>query len=181
MKITNLTKLIIRFLGGGIINFPTKHLKEIEIEPFDGEGGSSVDLTTLEFSDIEDEFKQFILERYNDSEFRTLLGDADPFKYINDESFIDNLVFPTDVGISKYVDNMPTPYVKHDLYWSILFGMLLYPDELAINLVYNNDNVEEGKYYFCSDYILPHDLVYMHEFATEDNVTYYDAQLNVGG
>lgn len=40
MKITNLTKLIIRFLGGGKIDFPTSNLREVEIEPFDGEGGS---------------------------------------------------------------------------------------------------------------------------------------------
>lgn len=40
MKITNLTKLIIRFLGGGKIDFPTSNLREVEIEPFDNEGSS---------------------------------------------------------------------------------------------------------------------------------------------
>lgn len=40
MKITNLTKLIIRFLGGGKIDFPTSNLREVEIEPFDGESGN---------------------------------------------------------------------------------------------------------------------------------------------
>lgn len=46
MKITNLTKLIIRFLGGGKIDFPTNNLREVEIEPFDGEGGETMDFKT---------------------------------------------------------------------------------------------------------------------------------------
>ena len=48
MKITNLTKLIIRFLGGGKIDFPTSNLREVEIEPFDG-GASDDDNNKIYF------------------------------------------------------------------------------------------------------------------------------------
>lgn len=38
MKFTNLSKLLIKFIGGGLVNFPTRYLKEVELE---GEGGES--------------------------------------------------------------------------------------------------------------------------------------------
>lgn len=39
MKITKLTKLLISFMGGGKIDFPTRHLREVEIEGDDLDGG----------------------------------------------------------------------------------------------------------------------------------------------
>lgn len=44
MKIQNPIKLIIKFIGGGVIKFPTKHLRWIDVEPInssdnDGESG----------------------------------------------------------------------------------------------------------------------------------------------
>lgn len=41
MKVTKLTKLLISFMGGGKIDFPTRHLREVEIEGdgLDGGGG----------------------------------------------------------------------------------------------------------------------------------------------
>ncbi len=41
MKVQNPTKLDIFFKGGGIIKFPVQNLKQIDIEPIDGDGGSS--------------------------------------------------------------------------------------------------------------------------------------------
>lgn len=38
MKFTNLSKLLIKFIGGGLVNFPTRYLKEVEVE---AEGGES--------------------------------------------------------------------------------------------------------------------------------------------
>lgn len=38
MKLTNLSKLLIKFIGGGLVNFPTRYLKEVEVE---AEGGES--------------------------------------------------------------------------------------------------------------------------------------------
>lgn len=43
MKLTNLSKLLIKFIGGGLVNFPTRYLKEVEVEAEGGEndGGGS--------------------------------------------------------------------------------------------------------------------------------------------
>lgn len=43
MKFTNISKLLIKFIGGGLVNFPTRYLKEVEVEAEDGEndGGGS--------------------------------------------------------------------------------------------------------------------------------------------
>lgn len=43
MKFTNLSKLLIKFIGGGLVNFPTRYLKEVEVEAEGGEsdGGES--------------------------------------------------------------------------------------------------------------------------------------------
>lgn len=43
MKFTNLSKLLIKFIGGGLVNFPTRYLKEVEVEAEGGEndGGGS--------------------------------------------------------------------------------------------------------------------------------------------
>lgn len=46
MKFTNLSKLLIKFIGGGLVNFPTRYLKEVEVEAEGGEsdgGGSGND------------------------------------------------------------------------------------------------------------------------------------------
>lgn len=44
MKFTNISKFIIRFMGGGKINFPFNHLKEVEINgDSDGESGEGAD------------------------------------------------------------------------------------------------------------------------------------------
>lgn len=46
MKLTNLSKLLIKFIGGGLVNFPTRYLKEVEVEAEGGEndgGGSEND------------------------------------------------------------------------------------------------------------------------------------------
>lgn len=48
MKFTNLSKLLIKFIGGGKIDFPTNNLREVEIEPFDG-GASDDDNNKIYF------------------------------------------------------------------------------------------------------------------------------------
>lgn len=47
MKIQNPTKLDIFFKGGGIINFPTKHLKHVDIEPVDSSNDGDNENVTL--------------------------------------------------------------------------------------------------------------------------------------
>lgn len=44
MKFTNIRQLLINFKGGGLINFPFKHLKEVDIDgDTDGQGGGDND------------------------------------------------------------------------------------------------------------------------------------------
>ena len=40
MKIEHITKLILKFIGGGIVNFPTRFLKWIKVESCDCNGGN---------------------------------------------------------------------------------------------------------------------------------------------
>lgn len=47
MKIQNPTKLDIFFKGGGIINFPTKHLRHVDIEPVDNSDDGDNENVTL--------------------------------------------------------------------------------------------------------------------------------------
>lgn len=39
MKIEHISKLILKFIGGGIVNFPTRFLKWIKVESCDCNGG----------------------------------------------------------------------------------------------------------------------------------------------
>lgn len=43
MKIEHISKLILKFIGGGIVNFPTRFLKWIKVESCDCNGGSGDD------------------------------------------------------------------------------------------------------------------------------------------
>ena len=45
MKIQNPIKLIIKFFGGGLINFPTRHIRWIKVEPVNGGDIPSGDTT----------------------------------------------------------------------------------------------------------------------------------------
>ena len=50
MKFTNISKLLIKFIGGGLVNFPTRYLKEVEVEAEGGEndgGGNSDNLSII--------------------------------------------------------------------------------------------------------------------------------------
>ena len=53
MKIEHITKLILKFIGGGTIKFPTCFLKWIIVEPCDGDGGDTPGSMSL------DDFKNF--------------------------------------------------------------------------------------------------------------------------
>jgi hypothetical protein len=72
MKYTNIKKLIIKFIGGGIVNFPTRWIKWIKINSCDcdggdsgGDGGDSQDGITLE--DFNDFYITVINNNYADT------------------------------------------------------------------------------------------------------------------
>ena len=69
MKIEHINKLILKFIGGGIVNFPTRFLKWIKVESCDcngggddeGEGGDSQDCIAIE------DFSSFYISVKNDN------------------------------------------------------------------------------------------------------------------
>ena len=111
MKVTKLTKLLISFMGGGKIDFPTRHLREVEIEGdgLDGGGGDQEEVDVVKqhidnfvlFSkengseiDYLDNifYKTYFLEDISISEIPEghLIGDVNNFDYVlRDMSTID--------------------------------------------------------------------------------------------
>ena len=67
MKIQNPTKLDILFKGGGIIKFPVQNLKQIDIEPIDGDGGGNDEESPAELTklDVLKNYVNLLYERYN--------------------------------------------------------------------------------------------------------------------
>lgn len=136
MKITNLTKLIIRFLGGGKIDFPTSNLREVEIEPFDSEGSGGNE-NSGEF-DL-DTFKQNIVDTYN--------------KAVGDSITIDNIIIPDAFIIDKnfnFNEQLPPDLVDADLTQFLASYCLGIPNVTPIyledSLVDNNSNLYFGIY-----------------------------------
>lgn len=86
MKVTKLTKLLISFMGGGKIDFPTRHLKEVEIngDGLDGGGGGQEET---------DEVKIYLDEvatRINSSENYGISYEAALKGFIPKEKYIEN-------------------------------------------------------------------------------------------
>lgn len=74
MKIEHVHKLILKFMGGGIVNFPTRFLKWIKVESCDcdgggDEGGDSQDTIALE------DFYNFYISVLNNNYPDTYRGD----------------------------------------------------------------------------------------------------------
>lgn len=67
MKIQNPTKLDILFKGGGIIKFPVQNLKQIDIEPIDGDGGGSDEESPAELTkiDVVKNYVNLLYDSYN--------------------------------------------------------------------------------------------------------------------
>lgn len=136
MKITNLTKLIIRFLGGGKIDFPTSNLREVEIEPFDSEGsGGNENAGGFDL----DTFKQNIVDTFN--------------KAVGGSITTDNIIMPDAFIIDKNFNfNEPRPFdlVDADLTQFLASYCLgipnVHPIYLEDSLVDNNSNLYFGIY-----------------------------------
>ena len=97
MKIENITKLILKFIGGGIIKFPTRFLKWIIIEPCncdgggDGGGDSGGDGGDTPSSINLDDFRNFTIglvdDYYNNAGYN--VGDIIPITNFFDVSSMD--------------------------------------------------------------------------------------------
>lgn len=105
MKIENITKLILKFIGGGTIKFPTCFLKWVIIEPCDGggDGGDTPSSMSL------DDFENFNISVSNDYYVNYNIGDIIPLDEFLDVSSVDVLKALT--SLSNNSDNFADPSV----------------------------------------------------------------------
>ena len=183
MKITNIKKLWIKFIGGGLIKFPHENLREVEIEgdgAEDGGDGQSVDLTTLDYSDIDSEFKQFLLNMKNDTDFINDAG-ITTFNNVTDDDFLDNIVWPDALFMQDY--NTNKTFVSKDLYY-MLFMAIIGPGnyDFGIQPVYESNILEENKYYIAYGNIFKYtanSLIRIKQVGTVDGKTYYSIETDL--
>lgn len=63
MKYTNIKKLLIKFMGGGLINFPTRFLRWIKIDgDAEGDDGGSGGSTEIDYEAIYQFYKNKLIE-----------------------------------------------------------------------------------------------------------------------
>lgn len=98
MKVTKLTKLLISFMGGGKIDFPTRHLRDVEIEGdgLDGGGGGQEEVD--------------VVKQYIDNVVLNL-------KESNHESdYVDLIKYKTDLNIAPVpISEIPEKYLIGDI------------------------------------------------------------------
>lgn len=82
MKITKLTKLLISFMGGGKIDFPTRHLRDVEIEGDGLDGGGGGQEETDEVKIYLDELATKVKSSGSDEYEMTLMSLASKEEYI---------------------------------------------------------------------------------------------------
>lgn len=171
-----------------MINFPFKHLKEVDIDgdsDGEGEGGSSVDLTTLEYDDIKSYYIDFLLRVKNNSELIKLMG-SQAFEFITDtDNYLkNNIVFPDVVLLRAHDEDTGTQQNVRvdDLYFCIFQLDSLQSGNSWFFGAYSYNNFEVGKYYVLNNGII---LKYtedsakdfdMQGFVATDGNTYYTVQ-----
>ena len=86
MKFTNISKFIIKFMGGGKINFPFNNLKEVEINgDNDGEGGG-IEQNSRDYFPYWSKPIGFII--LGDDFFSNIETDDDGQAFINDDNIV---------------------------------------------------------------------------------------------
>ena len=119
MKIEHITKLILKFMGGGIVNFPTRFLKWIKVESCDcdgggddggDDGGDSQDAVTSE------DFNSFYISVVNDDYVNTYEeGQALPLSDIFEVSNINVLKGLLTLGLEN-VEANPDSSIYFNVY-----------------------------------------------------------------
>lgn len=137
MKIEHITKLILKFIGGGIIKFPTRFLKWIIVEPCDGgdDGGddtpSSINL---------DDFKNFNISVVNDYYVDYNVGDIIPLDELLNVSPVDVLKALTSLTNNAEVFSDPSIHFydnKSEENGSCNHHIIIYPNGLINDTGYN--------------------------------------------
>lgn len=113
MKVQNPTKLDIFFKGGGIIKFPVQNLKQIDIEPIDGDGGGSDEESPAELTnfDVVKNYVNLLYDRYN-IEFDIVEETSTFEEEVEDEdgNSTDEIITATEKGY-KFVPKTSVPRV----------------------------------------------------------------------
>lgn len=138
MKIEHITKLILKFMGGGIVNFPTRFLKWIKVESCDCDGGGGDDEGGDEGGDSQD---TITLEDFN-SFYISVLNNNYPDTYRGDETLqISDLFDVPNINIFKGLLNL---------------GNMEINDNIDMNFSNINYDPDSGDEYNHSITIHPH-------------------------
>lgn len=154
MKFTNISKFIIKFMGGGKINFPFNYLKEVEING-DNDGESEGGNENTGGFDL-DTFKQNIVDIYN--------KDADT------PITTDNIIMPDAFVMRELVsfDEQQEPtyhFVDVDLMQFLSSSSIGLPDVFPI---YLKDSFDQNNVYFGHGRI-GYKLAHRNEFNSQMN------------
>lgn len=153
MKFTNISKFIIKFMGGGKINFPFNYLKEVEINgDNDGESGGSENSGGFDL----DTFKQNIVDTYNKKAETPITKD----NIIMPDAFIMNENF------SYSEEHLSPHFVDTDLTEFLASCCLGIPNVYPL---YVKDSFDENNVYFGIYGQDPYRLAHHTEFRTQIN------------
>lgn len=138
MKIEHINKLILKFMGGGIVNFPTRFLKWIKVESCDCDGGGGDDGGGDEGGDSQD---TIALEDFY-SFYISVLNNNYPDTYQGDETLqISDLFDVPNINIFKGLLSLGNEEINDDIHMNFS------------NINYDPDSGEEYNHFIS---IHPH-------------------------
>ena len=173
MKFTNVKQLIIKFMGGGLINFPTRFLRWVKINgDTDGDGGGGGDDSEIDWESI---YREQILakatrqiQKFNptnnpNAEFNLAYKynnnswDISDATYINNTNVLPNpedILIP-DKFVKVYSNNFNDTYLEDAtleeyLTWNTLKFDVGWAYEVEIRPLYSNPTAIPNKFYKLS-------------------------------
>ena len=173
MKFTNVKQLIIKFMGGGLINFPTRFLRWVKINgDTDGDGGGGGDDSEIDWESI---YREQILakatrqiQKFNptnnpNAEFNLAYKynnnswDISDATYINNTNVLPNpedILIP-DKFVKVYSNNFNDTYLEDAtleeyLTWNTLKFNAGWAYEVEIRPLYSNPTAIPNKFYKLS-------------------------------
>lgn len=117
MKVTKLTKLLISFMGGGKIDFPTRHLRDVEIEGDGLDGGGGGQEETDEIKTYLDEFATRVKSSENYySSYETAIQSFTPKEIIEGDASYEDIInsFKEQGKVKGDTNNYDYVYAERD-------------------------------------------------------------------
>ena len=185
MKITNIKKLWIKFIGGGLIKFPHENLREVEIDGDGLDGGGGGEDTSEEaflfqvltiinstegfyFDENTEQAYVFPISDWNDSyaEGYTLLGDKENADYVicgyNADDGIDYYIFVTTDELNT-LEELYYPYKNYYNDWRK--NQFAFPIEVGTKISFNDNTPRIDSLISNESFNKPGCLLDNHEFA----------------